>query len=82
MALVGGGDNPKWSKNKVILWDDQDVKKVEELNHNSEVKGVRMHPECVIVILDNKVYMYGMSDFQLIDQIDTYQHNGPTIGLA
>ena len=72
MALVGGGDNPKWSKNKVILWDDQDVKKVEELNHNSEVRGVRMHPECVIVILDNKVYMYGMSDFQLIDQIDTY----------
>ena len=72
MALVGGGDNTKWSKNKVILWDDQDVKKVEELNHNSEVRGVRMHPECVIVILDNKVYMYGMSDFQLIDQIDTY----------
>lgn len=72
MALVGGGENPKWSKNKVIMWDDQDVKKFEELNHNSEVKGVRMRQECVIVIVVNRVYLYGMSDFALIGQIDTY----------
>ena len=25
MALVGGGDNPKWSRNKVIMWNDEEV---------------------------------------------------------
>lgn len=34
MALVGGGSNPKWPKNKVIMWDDLEVNKFEELNHN------------------------------------------------
>jgi len=51
MALVGGGLNPKWPRNKVIMWDDLEVNKIEELNHNSEVRGVRMRPECVIVLL-------------------------------
>ena len=43
IALVGGGDKPKWPKNKVILWDDNEVNMFEELNHNEEVLAVKMH---------------------------------------
>ena len=50
MALVGGGSNPKWPKTKVIMWDDLEVNKFEELNFNAEIEGVRMRPECVIVL--------------------------------
>ena len=50
MALVGGGSNPKWPKTKVIMWDDLEVNKFEELIFNAEIEGVRMRPECVIVL--------------------------------
>ena len=81
MALVGGGANPKWPKNKVIMWNDEEVQKFEELNHNSEVLGVRMRPECVIVLLYNRAYLYSMPGFDIIGQIDTNQQPGPRIGI-
>ena len=71
MALVGGGANPKWPKNKVIMWDDLEVCKFEELTNNQEVLGVRMRPECVIILYPNRLYLYGIPDFGIMGQIDT-----------
>ena len=82
MALVGGGNNPKWPKNKVIMWDDLEVSKFEELNHNQEVEGVRMRPEVVIVLFSNRVYLYKMPQFAIIGQIETMQQNNILIGLS
>ena len=82
MALVGGGANPKWPKTKVIMWDDLEASKFEELNHNQEVMGVRMRPECVIVMIVNRIYLYGIPEFAIIGQIDTNQSMGPVIGLS
>ena len=82
MALVGGGDNPKWPKNKVIMWDDLEVNKFEELNHNQDVEGVRLRPECVIVLFTNRIYLYGMPDFGIIGQIDTLQQTRPILSLS
>ena len=71
MALVGGGTHPKWPKNKVIMWDDLEVNKFEELNHNQDVEGVRMRPEAVIVLFPNRIYLYSIPEFAIIGQIDT-----------
>lgn len=73
MALVGGGTDPKWPKNKVIMWDDLEVCQFEEFNHNQDVEGVKMRPECVIVLLKNRIYLYGIPEFAIIGQIDTPQ---------
>lgn len=42
LALVGGGRQPKWPKNQVILWDDAVGEVKMELQFPSEVKGVRL----------------------------------------
>lgn len=42
IALVGGGKYPKYPRNKVILWDENQAKVISELSFNSYVKNVKL----------------------------------------
>jgi len=71
LALVGGGDRPKFHANKVLLWDDHQQKCIGELSFRSQVKAVRMRKEKVVVVLENRIYVYKFVDLKLVDAIDT-----------
>lgn len=51
IALVGGGENPKWMPNKVVLWDDSQQKTIGELNFKSDVKSVKMRKDKYILLM-------------------------------
>lgn len=42
LALVGGGQDPAFLKNKVILWDDNQSAPIGELTFKSDVRTVKM----------------------------------------
>lgn len=71
LALVGGGDRPKFHANKVLLWDDHQQKCIGELSFRSQVKAIRMRKEKVVVVLENRIYVYKFVDLKLVDAIDT-----------
>ena len=71
LALVGGGQNPKFPNNKVIIWDDHQIKIIGELSFRTEIKAVKLKSDKVIVVLENKIYVYNFADLKLIDHIDT-----------
>ena len=41
-----------------------------------------MRQEVVIVLITNRIYLYGIPEFAIIGQIDTTQGSRPTIGLS
>lgn len=71
MALVGGGPEPQYPLNKVMIWDDHQSRCIGELSFRSEVKSVRLRRDRIVVVLAQKIFVYNFSDLKLLHQIET-----------
>ena len=70
LALVGGGKNPKYAKNKLIIWDDHRAKVISELRFNSEVKNVKLTRQHIYVVCTLSIYEF---DFMTFKNTQTFQ---------
>ncbi|XP_021775441.1 autophagy-related protein 18a-like [Chenopodium quinoa] len=71
LALVGGGPDPQYPVNKVMIWDDHQSRCIGELSFRSEVRGVRLRRDRIVVVLEQKVFVYNFADLKLLHQIET-----------
>ncbi|XP_068663188.1 autophagy-related protein 18a-like [Aristolochia californica] len=71
LALVGGGPDPQYPLNKVMIWDDHQSRCIGELSFRSEVRAVRLRRDRIIVVLEQKIFVYNFADLKLLHQIET-----------
>ncbi|CAI7852488.1 unnamed protein product, partial [Closterium sp. NIES-53] len=69
LAFVGGGSNPCYPPNKAMIWDDSHSRCIGELTFRSEVRGVRLRRDRIVVVLEHKVYVYNFADLKLLQQV-------------
>ena len=80
-GLVGGGKNPKYTPNKVILWDDYQTKVLNEFKLTSSVKNLKLKKDKIIIVCEQRIYVYNMEKYKLIETIETYKNDIGCIGL-
>ena len=80
-GLVGGGQNPKYTPNKVILWDDYQTKILNEFKLTSSVKNLKLKNDKIIIVSELRIYVYSTGKFKLIEAIETYKNEIGVIGI-
>ncbi|RLV91299.1 SVP1-like protein 2 [Spathaspora sp. JA1] len=61
LGLIGGGKSPKFPVNKLIIWDDLKRKVSLNLEFETPVLNVLLSRIRIIVVLVNKIFVYGFS---------------------
>ncbi|GMI46388.1 hypothetical protein TrCOL_g11173 [Triparma columacea] len=82
LALVGGGSNPRYPPNKVMIWDDHQNKCIGELSFRQRVIAVKLRRDRVVVALLSRVYVYRFSDLALLDQFNTLNNPKGLLALS
>ncbi|KAL2345396.1 hypothetical protein Fmac_006681 [Flemingia macrophylla] len=71
IALVGGGSQPQYPPNKVMIWDDHISRCIGELSFRAAVRAVRLRNDRIVVVVEQKIFVYNFMDLKLLHQIET-----------
>ncbi|GIQ83504.1 ribosomal protein S8e/ribosomal biogenesis NSA2 [Kipferlia bialata] len=82
LALVGSSVSPPYSPHKVVIWDDHNRRILGEINFRSMVRAVKLRKDRIVVALKQRVYVYSLADFSLIDQIETLDNELGLLALC
>ena len=80
-GLVGGGKNPKYTPNKVVLWDDYQTKVLNEFKLTSSVKNLKIKKDKIIIVCEQRIYVYSTDKYKLIETIETSKNETGVIGI-
>jgi len=82
MALVGGGTNPIFDDNKVILWDDSECKISAEICLTYNVHNVKLKKSKIFIIGETEIDVFTFGNNYLkIDSINTCQNKSGIFGI-
>ena len=82
LALVGGGTTPKFSKNKIIIYDDHQELVVSQIRFNSEIINVKIRTDSIIALIRNRIYILNLNTLEIVDEIEIDAINKQLYGIS
>lgn len=83
LAIVGGGSNPRYPPNKVMIWDDHQGRCIGELSFRAQLRAVRVSRDKIVVVLEHKIFVYDFpADLKLIHQMETIPNAKGLVALS
>ncbi|XP_011018091.1 PREDICTED: autophagy-related protein 18b [Populus euphratica] len=71
LAIVGGGEQPSLSPRRLCLFNTTTGAALRELNFLTSVLAVRLNKKRLVVVLQEKTYIYDPHTLAILDAIDT-----------
>ena len=73
-CLVGGGSNPKYKLNKLLIWDDSKCKNIQEFRFNSFVKNCKIKLKKIFVVCEESISIIEIGNFNILETIQTIEN--------
>ncbi|XP_022153340.1 autophagy-related protein 18b isoform X3 [Momordica charantia] len=71
VAIVGAGEQPSLSPRRLCLFNTMSGNALRELNFLTSILAVRMNRKRLVVLLQDKTYIYDINSLTILDTIDT-----------
>lgn len=71
LALIGGGEVPKYNPSKLIIWDDKQNNVISEIKFFSNIKNVKLKKNKIFCILENNIYVFDLDTLENTEIIPT-----------
>lgn len=81
-ALVGGGNTPKFSKNKIIIYDNHQELVVSQIRFNSDIINVKIRTDSIIGLISNRIYIININTLEIVDEIEIDIINNHLYGIS
>ena len=82
IGFVGTGQNTSYPSNRLILWDDIQHRPFGELNFKTDVLNVKLRKDRVVVVLEEKIYVYNFQNLECSDSWMTYKNPLGLVSLS
>ena len=71
-------------RNKVVIWDDHEKKNRTEItfNANQLIMNIKLRKDMMIVILNDKTFIFNFVTLKLIEQVETYPNPNGLCALS
>ena len=81
LALIGGGDIPKFNPKKLVLWDDYQNKMISEIKFFSNLKNVKLKKDKIFAICDKTIYVFDFKTLENLEIINTKENPKGLFGI-
>ena len=75
LALIGGGENPKYNPKKLNIWDDSQNKIASEIKFFSILRNVKLKKDKIYAICDKNIYVFDLKTFENLEIIPTRENS-------